>query len=301
MPHCNILIVREIVHIAKKRLSHNADSKPRIYTSDMASSKPKLDPELIVRIMHNSLSIQSHFQLFLWLQGDFQEAIQHDVLICFSGAIGGETYHYDIVSAIPGIRSAKPLHSIIHDFRNGVHQHWVAGSGRVTSASMSSVSDSNIDAIILKSELHEMKHILFHAIPDTRFKADHLYILLRRDGSFSEQERKLFELLLPHVDAAVRKTDGLPIYEPEQLAAPKLINSLIKSGLSTREIEILEWVRSGKTNIEIGMILDISSFTVKNHLQRIFKKINVSNRAQAVGKLEDIANNGLPETNYRFA
>jgi transcriptional regulator EpsA len=266
----------------------------------MASAEKHIDPELIVRIMRNSLSIQSHFQLFLWLQGDFQEAVQHDVLICFSGAIGGETYHYDIVSATPGIRSAKLLHHAIRQFRNGIHQHWTAGSGRVTSASISSISHSNIEINKLHAELHEMKHILFHAIPDTRFKADHLYILLRRDGSFTEHERKLFELLLPHVDAAVRKTDGLPVVEPEQVTAPTLITSLIKSGLTTREIEILEWVRSGKTNIEIGMILDISSFTVKNHLQRIFKKINVSNRAQAVGKLEDIANNYVPEASYNF-
>jgi DNA-binding CsgD family transcriptional regulator len=45
---------------------------------------------------------------------------------------------------------------------------------------------------------------------------------------------------------------------------------------------IMQWVRAGKTNAEIGMILDISAFTVKNHLQRIFKKLNVFNRAQAV-------------------
>jgi DNA-binding CsgD family transcriptional regulator len=44
-------------------------------------------------------------------------------------------------------------------------------------------------------------------------------------------------------------------------------------------------VRNGKTNFEIGMILDISAFTVKNHLQRIFRKLDVVNRAQAVAKL----------------
>ncbi|MBS1145559.1 MAG: transcriptional regulator, LuxR family [Proteobacteria bacterium] len=250
--------------------------------------------------MHNSLSIQSHFQLLLWLQGDFQEAIQHDVLICFSGTNGGDAYHYDIISAIPGIRNAKALREAVHELRKGIHQRWVTGSRHVTSASLSSKKNGNFDESILETELHEMKHILFHAIPDTRFKSDHLYILLRRDDSFTEHERKLFELLLPHVDAAVRKTEGLPIQEPEQVAAPNLINSLIKSGLSTREIEILEWVRSGKTNIEIGMILEISAFTVKNHLQRIFRKINVSNRAQAVGKLEELANNGNHEPSYKF-
>jgi DNA-binding CsgD family transcriptional regulator len=55
--------------------------------------------------------------------------------------------------------------------------------------------------------------------------------------------------------------------------------------LSSREQEIMDWVKHGKTNYEIGMILDISAFTVKNHLQRIFKKLDVLNRAQAVAKL----------------
>lgn len=44
----------------------------------------------------------------------------------------------------------------------------------------------------------------------------------------------------------------------------------------------MDWVCKGKTNPEIGMILNTSPFTVKNHLQRIFKKLAVMSRAQAV-------------------
>jgi DNA-binding CsgD family transcriptional regulator len=54
--------------------------------------------------------------------------------------------------------------------------------------------------------------------------------------------------------------------------------------LSEREAEILAWVALGKTNPEIGSILGISAFTVKNHVQRILKKLDVTNRTQAVGK-----------------
>ena len=57
-------------------------------------------------------------------------------------------------------------------------------------------------------------------------------------------------------------------------------------GLSEREAEVLRWVAAGKTNAEIGSILNISSFTVKNHMQRVFKKLNVLNRAQAVSRLK---------------
>lgn len=55
--------------------------------------------------------------------------------------------------------------------------------------------------------------------------------------------------------------------------------------LSGREHEIMHWVGHGKTNHEIGMILGISQFTVKNHLQRIFRKIDVRNRAQAITRI----------------
>jgi len=40
----------------------------------------------------------------------------------------------------------------------------------------------------------------------------------------------------------------------------------------------------GKSNIEIGTILTISPLTVKNHVQKILRKLNVQNRTQAVGR-----------------
>jgi len=52
--------------------------------------------------------------------------------------------------------------------------------------------------------------------------------------------------------------------------------------LTARQQEIMKWVRQGKTNAEIGDIMGISPFTVKNHLQKIFKRLSVNNRAQAV-------------------
>lgn len=54
--------------------------------------------------------------------------------------------------------------------------------------------------------------------------------------------------------------------------------------LTTREIEVLEWVRKGKTNSEISKILDVTFPTIKNHLQKIMIKLRVNNRAEAVGK-----------------
>lgn len=53
---------------------------------------------------------------------------------------------------------------------------------------------------------------------------------------------------------------------------------------SARECEILHWVREGKSNDEIGQILGISGLTVKNHLQRLYRLLGVSNRAHAIAR-----------------
>jgi DNA-binding NarL/FixJ family response regulator len=52
-------------------------------------------------------------------------------------------------------------------------------------------------------------------------------------------------------------------------------------GLSPREAEILFWVAQGKTNCEIGMILQISSATAKKHLENIYAKLGTENRTSA--------------------
>lgn len=52
--------------------------------------------------------------------------------------------------------------------------------------------------------------------------------------------------------------------------------------LSKREDEVLHLVAEGKTNKEIGDVLEISSRTVKNHLHNILAKLHLENRAQAI-------------------
>lgn len=52
--------------------------------------------------------------------------------------------------------------------------------------------------------------------------------------------------------------------------------------LSPREREILERITAGLTNADIGRALFISEKTVRNHVTRIFGKLGVNSRAQAI-------------------
>jgi DNA-binding response OmpR family regulator/DNA-binding CsgD family transcriptional regulator len=52
--------------------------------------------------------------------------------------------------------------------------------------------------------------------------------------------------------------------------------------LTFREAEILMWIARGKTNKEVGIILDTSPRTVNKHMEHIFEKLGVATRAAAV-------------------
>ncbi len=62
--------------------------------------------------------------------------------------------------------------------------------------------------------------------------------------------------------------------------------------ITSRETDIILLMRTGKSNLEIGELLHISHWTVKNHVQNILKKLNVSNRTQAVARSLELSGTG---------
>lgn len=57
-----------------------------------------------------------------------------------------------------------------------------------------------------------------------------------------------------------------------------------ESGLSEREMEVLECLAHGRTTSQIASELFISGNTVKTHVRHILEKLDASNRAEAVSK-----------------
>ena len=51
--------------------------------------------------------------------------------------------------------------------------------------------------------------------------------------------------------------------------------------LTGREAEVLVWIAAGKSNRDISDILSISPRTVNKHLEQVFEKLGVENRATA--------------------
>jgi DNA-binding NarL/FixJ family response regulator len=70
---------------------------------------------------------------------------------------------------------------------------------------------------------------------------------------------------------------------PVHLAA-KLAERVSCGTLSEREIDVLQLIAQGKSNKEIGSALFITEGTVKSHVKRMFAKLGVISRTEAVAK-----------------
>ncbi len=117
---------------------------------------------------------------------------------------------------------------------------------------------------------HGFRNLVGHGMADIKSKAASYFALANVDR-WSGREAALLEILVPHMHLAlVNLADELPKVEPVRL--------------SPREREVLAWIKEGKSNEEIGMILGISPGTVKVHVKNILAKLDATTRTQAVAK-----------------
>jgi two-component system, NarL family, response regulator len=79
---------------------------------------------------------------------------------------------------------------------------------------------------------------------------------------------------------AVRVVHSGRRYLPEWIAA-RVSERKFQASLSPRELEILEMVAKGLTNKEIGRAIQVSPFTVRNHVRHIMAKLQVGGRTEA--------------------
>jgi len=105
----------------------------------------------------------------------------------------------------------------------------------------------------------------------------------RERRGFSARDRAVVDLLAPHVSQAVQRRQRLTALaaavsrlgrhsEQIEQARPQL------SVLTTREREVVEHLVGGVTDHEIARSLGISQRTVHKHLERVYRKLSLSNR-----------------------
>ncbi|MDD5247389.1 MAG: LuxR C-terminal-related transcriptional regulator [Rhodocyclaceae bacterium] len=243
-----------------------------------------------LRVVQDSMHIYRHFHLYLWLRADLQYFLPHEILLSISGNFARRQITMDVVSGLPGVNTANSFKCGVDDIANYLYECWQQNNRRCLAVtSPPHLLPDNACTCEIHTALRGMRSIIVHGVRDERTGQDSLYLFLHSQVGMPNKYHGMVDMLLPQIDFAYKriaclKPDGAVEDQPA-----RLIKKAQESVLSPREIEIMEWVRLGKTNSEIGSILNISELTAKNHLRHIFRKLDVSNRAQAVATWHDLS------------
>lgn len=260
------------------------------------------DPGRWYALTTDATAVRSHLDLFTWLRGGMQDFLPHDILLAAWGDFERGALHYDIVSPLPDVRTAGADAPALGARMRSLFDLWAGGSRQpflVHPERMQGMFGKPPSHDPLRKASPALQTVLVHGLRDHRTGQDCLYAVLSRYALADRRSRDAMRMLLPCIDAAMRQVPLLPC-ALAPYAGPCLTPMSVQpiapsaheaghgeTGMTNREMQIMRWVEMGKTNQEIGTILDISAFTVKNHLQRIFKKLDVYNRAQAVSRFKD--------------
>ncbi len=239
-----------------------------------------LEQERLLHAIEAALAIADPRRLFLWTQGQFQALLPHQVMVCLHLAPDGRVAR---VECLHGQVLAPALIGRLSDPRDGLTlrlaRHW-RQAGALPRALEAAAPDAPAPPPF-QAELRACGYdnVLLHGSAPLAGGASFfaLFGMPLRPGA---REAHFLKLLLPYLHMALLGLDPSQTSDPHDAvgsAAPGLMRPV-----SLREVEILRWVREGKSNQEVGQILGISGLTVKNHLQRIYRALGVNNRTQAV-------------------
>jgi transcriptional regulator EpsA len=226
-----------------------------------------------------SLRVHTRPQLFSWVQGALQSLTPHEVLICGLQEGRQSAMRVDSFSTAP-VDCAKLNELFQQDVSLVPHLIKLWEENRCQAITCETERGPFASGALAR-ELARLgvASVLAHGTHDASGNMTSFFVFASRPGALGGKQTYLADLVVPYLHAAwVRSQVTWPL---DRAGA----NKPAKTGLLTpREQQILQWIYHGKSNIEIGMILEISPLTVKNHVQKTLRKLNVLNRTQAVGK-----------------
>ena len=243
---------------------------------------PAVDPAAhavqFMQVAQMGTTLTSREDLRRWLACEVQGLLPHDALLAATGHFGRGDVHVELLVVQPTHTwvPASALMPLAHALRNG----WIAAQHLPCRLDLSELP--------LPPSLRGLRGAWVHGMRECVPPNERVIALLGQGASRGEHDGQALRLLQPFIDTALRR---LPQAPPRRSLCLASLDGFAPARLplSERERQIMSWVAMGKTNPEIGCILEISEFTVKNHLKSVYTKLDVTNRAQAVAKLTGLS------------
>ena len=247
-----------------------------------------LHADAVVRAMEKATEVRRRYQFFVWSQSYLQPLVPHQLAVCGAYQRTRKDIVFEAFNCIP-VPSA--LLSTVTDGGSALMQQlmatWIERRGcslLLDLHALTGVAAGTERDRLIESGFDEL---LVHGVsrPQRPTELETLFIFGSVKRKCVDQHQMYLELLLPHMHSTWLRV----LATERDMAGPQAVavaprSDKTRSIITDRESQILFWVREGKSNQQIGDQLCISVLTVKNHVQKILRKLGAANRAQAVAK-----------------
>ncbi|HET7062157.1 MAG TPA: XrtB/PEP-CTERM-associated transcriptional regulator EpsA [Nitrosospira sp.] len=224
------------------------------------------------RIIEEGACVRRHYDLLIWLQGEIQSYLPHEIMLAACGDFNSGFIRYDLISALLGIRTDCSNIKALAPLLQGAFNRWVhLGKapyilGRGDSVFL--LEEYGLQCA-LGVTLRGMRSALIHGVSDKRGQEDSLYIAFSSNEKLDISAINAMRFLLPYLDMAMGQME-LAARNPQ----PAALRPNVKVDVLTeREEGLISLIKAGKTNVEIEALLQISPIALKSQLRNMFRKL----------------------------
>ena len=244
--------------------------------------------EVLLRVVEAAPQVCRRHQFFVWTQGDFQRWLPHKLSLCGSYDREQRDLVFDLFNSLP---LPDAVTRALRDRRSPLTEAalscWQRGRGQAVVLELSQLPRG--DGLIGELRALGYERFAVHGLtrPGRADEIESVFLFGLPSTPEADRARQALDMLLPCVHLAYQRVcvTERQMSQVRSGASAGVAGIVPRpSPITEREREILIWVRDGLSNQQISEKLGISALTVKNHVQKILRKLGAANRAQAVAK-----------------
>lgn len=228
----------------------------------------------VIQVCEISLSVTSRQQFDAWLHGPLNSLIPHSGLLVWAEGNGCEFGDLKLLHVCTSLLGQPISNEDDRSLSAELMRQWCLADRIPLLLDPTSTGFDQIRRIPAGLQ------VLVDGTESLFGDAGSLFALFCKKPHDQANTLFMAHLIAPYlrlaVDRIYRRVET-PEWGPRVVSIPTP-----SMALTAREIGVLECIRDRTANAEIGAVLNISPFTVKSHLRRVFRKLDASTRAQAV-------------------
>lgn len=243
------------------------------------------DVDLVARMLEAALHVTRRPQFFVWSQNHVQQLLSHKVMVCglyqrSKGAL--------VFEAFNSIALSDALMCAFSDASSPLMRRlqldWALLRGKPLGLDVQELQGDEWAALRADLRSAGLGVLWVHGVarPQRPSEVESLFVFGAHAQGEHRHALRSLEMIVPQLHSTWLRVQSLEREAPLSQSLARAQARGASHGITERERQILSGVREGLNNQQIAEALNISPLTVKNHVQKILRKLGASNRAQAV-------------------